>query len=42
MGVKDLIFVVGQHGLLTAFDGLTGAVVWKTPVGNCSVPSPTT
>jgi outer membrane protein assembly factor BamB len=29
MGVKDLIFVVGQHGLLTAFDGLTGAAVWK-------------
>jgi hypothetical protein len=30
MGVKDLVFVLGQHGLLTAFDGATGAAVWKT------------
>jgi hypothetical protein len=29
MGVKDLVFVQGQHGLLTAFDGTTGTVVWK-------------
>lgn len=30
MGGKDLIFVCGQHGTLTAFDALTGAVVWRT------------
>ncbi len=29
MGTHDLVYVVGQHGLLTAFDGLTGAVVWR-------------
>ena len=29
MGVKDLVYVIGQHGLLTAFDGLTGEAVWK-------------
>jgi hypothetical protein len=29
MGTRDLIFVIGQHGLLTAFDALTGAAIWK-------------
>jgi hypothetical protein len=29
MGKRDLIFVIGQHGLLTAFDALTGAAAWK-------------
>lgn len=29
MGTKDLIFVIGQHGMLTAFDALSGAVVWR-------------
>jgi hypothetical protein len=28
MGVKDLVYVAGQHGLLTAFDGITGMTVW--------------
>jgi hypothetical protein len=29
MGVKDLVFSIGQHGTLTAFDGASGAVVWR-------------
>ncbi len=28
MGVRDLVYVVGQHGLLTAFDGKSGVTVW--------------
>ncbi|PYX94132.1 MAG: hypothetical protein DMG67_02285 [Acidobacteria bacterium] len=28
MGVKDLIFTLGEHGHVTAFDANTGAIVW--------------
>src|SRR2546430_2005821 len=32
-GVKDLVYVQGEHGRLIAFDGATGATVWSDNFG---------
>jgi len=36
-GVRDLVYVQGEHGHLTAFDGNTGAIVWTDIFGTTGV-----
>jgi hypothetical protein len=37
MGVRDLVFVQGEHGHITAFDGNDGAIVWSRAFGTGGV-----
>jgi hypothetical protein len=40
MGVKDVVYVLGGHGLLTAFDGATGMTIWKATFGGAGNSAP--
>jgi hypothetical protein len=37
MGVRDLVFVQGEHGHITAFDGNNGTMIWSKAFGTGGV-----